>query len=130
MLKEFRRPWLWLGLWLLAVAVVAAMSLGTPPPTPQVTHLDKVQHLGVYLVLAAGAVQVFRPGRALLGAAVVLVAVGGGLEVLQGALTENRMMDVRDALANTLGVLLGAGTARWRVRDLLLRVENPTAPGP
>lgn len=121
-MKRLRLPWLWLGLWLLLVAAVVALSLGSPPAGPDVPAGDKWQHLTAYGVLAAGAVQVFRGGRPLVLAGVGLVLLGAGLEIAQGTLTADRVMDWRDALANTAGVGLGLLTARTRVGDALLRV--------
>lgn len=120
-LKPLRRPWLWLGLWLLAVAVVCVASLTPPPPVELPRHGDKVEHLLAYALLAAAAVQVFRPGRALAAVGVCLVLMGVGLEVAQGALTRTRMADPADALANTAGVLLGLATVRLRIAGLLVR---------
>jgi len=120
--KPLRLPALWLGLWLLLVAAVVVLSLGAPPPGPDVPASDKWQHLVVYAALSAAAVQVFRPGAAVLGAAALLVLLGIGLEVAQGTLTTDRVMDWRDAVANAAGVVLGLLTGRTRMRDLLLRV--------
>lgn len=121
LLKPLRRPHLWLGLWLLALAVVCVASLTPPPPMDIPKHGDKVEHLLAYAVLAAAAVQVFRPGRALWIAGIGLVLMGVGLEIAQGALTRTRMADPADALANTAGVLLGMASAATGLRDLLLR---------
>jgi len=119
-LKPLRRPYLWLGVWLLAVLVVCVASL-TPPPIELVGHIDKVEHFLAYASLAASAVQLFRPGRQLWIVGVGLVLMGVGLEFAQGALTETRMADPADAVANATGVLAGLLTARTRMRDLLLR---------
>ncbi|WP_147208545.1 VanZ family protein [Pseudoxanthomonas taiwanensis] len=105
----------------MAVAVVCVASLTPPPPMELPRHGDKVEHLLAYAALAAAAVQVFRPGRALWAAGIGLVLMGVALEFAQGALTQTRMADPADALANTAGVLLGLGTRLTRWRDLLLR---------
>ena len=47
----------------------------------------------------------------LLWVAVGLVLMGIGIEFAQGALTDDRMADPMDAIANTVGVLAGMGTA-------------------
>ncbi|MFO7339832.1 MAG: VanZ family protein [Lysobacteraceae bacterium] len=120
-LKPLRRPRLWLGLWLLALAVVCVASLVPPPPVELPRHGDKLEHLLAYAALAAAAVQLFRPGRALWTAGIGLVLMGAALELAQGALTATRLADPADALANTAGVLLGLGTRLTRWRDLLLR---------
>lgn len=120
-LKPLRRPWLWAGLWWLAVAIVVVLSLVPPPPMELPRHGDKVEHLLAYAALAAAAVQVWRPGRPLLLAGLGLVLMGVLLEFAQGALTATRQADPADALANTLGVALGMLTALTPWRDLLPR---------
>jgi VanZ family protein len=85
---------------------------------------DKVEHLLGYAILAAMAVQVFATRRALMFAALFLVALGVGIEVAQDLLTTTRQMDAWDALANTCGVVLGMGTALTPARDALLRVDS------
>ncbi|KRB77757.1 hypothetical protein ASE01_06055 [Nocardioides sp. Root190] len=120
-MKDLRWPALWVGLWVLLIGVVVVLSLGSPPESPGVPAGDKWQHLTAYFVLAALAVQVFLPGEPVLRAAVALVVVGIGLEVAQGTLTDDRMMDWRDAIANAAGVGLGLLTSRTPVRDVLLR---------
>ena len=124
-MKPFRHPRLWLGLWALAVAVVIAVCLMPPPPLPPLPdNSDKVEHLLAYFVLAACVVQLFASRRALLAAAVGLVVLGIGIEIAQGLLTTTRAADPRDAVANTLGVVLGMATALTPWRDLLLRWEK------
>lgn len=124
-LKPFARPQLWLGLWWAMVGAVIvgsllpALFLGDLPPGS-----DKLQHLLGYAVLAATAVQVFATRRALLIAGIGLVVMGVLVEVAQGTLTTTRLMDANDALANTLGVLMGLATALTPVRNALLRIER------
>ena len=123
-LKPFRRPWLWDGLWCVAIAAVVVGSLSPPPPLPDVPSGDKWLHFAAYFVLAACAVQLFARWSALLGAGVGLVLLGVGMEYAQGALTVNRMMDMRDALANTLGVIAGLGLQLTSLRDALLKFDT------
>ena len=123
-LKPLRRPRLWLGLWIAAIValvVICLVPLDSLPPLPE--NSDKVEHLLGYFLLAAAAVQVFGSRQALSMAAVGLVALGIGVEIAQG-LTAYRSTDPVDALANTLGVLLGMATALTPWRDLLLRIEK------
>ena len=55
---------------------------------------------------------------------VALVLAGIGIEHAQGAFTENRMLEARDALANALGVAAGLATRLTPLRDLLLWIDG------
>ncbi len=124
-LKPFRRPVLWSALWCVAVSLVVVLSLIPMPDLGQLpSGTDKVEHFLTYAALAAGAVQLYPRWRSLLSVGVALVLMGIGLEYAQGALTEYRMMDRMDALANTLGVIAGLGTKLTPWRDLLLKLDN------
>ena len=123
-LKPFRRPWLWTGLWLLAIAVVVFGSLLPVQDLPEVGVSDKFEHFLAYAVLSAGAVQLFQRRLSWGFVCVVLVFLGIGLEYLQGAMGMGRAADRMDALANTVGVLIGLATAFTPLRDLLLRFDR------
>ena len=128
-LKPLRRPWLWLGLWLGAIAAVVVLSLVPPPDVDLPEGADKVEHVLAYAALAAGAVQLFASRRALAWVGVAMVGLGVGLEVAQDLATTSRTMDQGDAWANLLGVVAGLATAFTPLRDLLLRLEGgPRAP--
>lgn len=123
-LKPLRRPRLWLGLWIAAIValiVICLVPLDSLPPLP--ANSDKLEHLFGYFVLSAAAVQLFGSRRALSLSAVGLIALGICIEIAQGY-TAYRSSDPADALANTLGVLLGTATAVTPWRDLLLRMEK------
>lgn len=123
-LKPLRHPLFWCALWCLAIAVVVCASLLPPPPMPDFAGNDKVSHFLAYFVLASCAVQLFRNWASLLGAGLGLVLLGIGIEYAQGAFTVDRMIDPKDALANTLGVIAGLATRLTPLRDLLLRIDG------
>ena len=124
-LKPFKRPLLWAGLWVLAVAVVVAGSLMPSSGLPDVPkNFDKVEHFLAYAGLAAGAVQLFVRRLSWGFVCVLLVLMGIGLEHLQAQMALGRMLDRTDALANTLGVLAGLATAFTPWRDALLRLDR------
>ena len=75
-LKPFRRPWLWAGLWIAAIATVLVASLSPAPPLPPVDNSDKLGHFFAYAVLAIGAVQLYARRASLLGAGIGLVLLG------------------------------------------------------
>ena len=123
-LKPFKRPWLWSGLWMLAIAVVVFASLVPAQALPAVPVSDKLEHFAAYAVLSAAAVQLFARRLSWAIACVLLVLMGIGLESLQAQMALGRMLDRNDALANTLGVLAGLATAFTPWRDLLLRIDR------
>lgn len=128
-LKPFHRPRLWLGLWLAAVAgviVLSLVNLSGLPPVPE--GGDKVEHFLAYALLSASAVQLFATRPACVIVAVLLIVLGVGLEVAQGALTATRMADPRDALANTLGVIAGLVTVFLPVRHALQALDDRFKP--
>lgn len=122
-LKPFKRPLLWSGLWMAAIAAVVVLSLAPSVPVPDVQGRDKLAHFLAYGALAAGAVQLHARWISLLGAGIGLVLLGIGLEYAQGALTATRMQDPADALANTLGVIAGLATRLTPLRDVLLGID-------
>ena len=110
---------------MLAVAVVFVASLIPVSGLPEVPkHTDKVEHLLAYAVLAAGAVQLFARWLSWGFVCVLLVLMGIGLEYLQAQMGLGRMLDRNDALANTIGVLIGLATSFTPWRDALLRFDR------
>jgi len=84
-------------------------------------HSDKAEHFIAYFLLAASAVQLFKPGRFLGLVGGLLILLGIVLEWAQGALTTTRMADPFDALANALGVLCGLAIVFTPLRDVLIK---------
>ena len=123
-LKPFRRPWLWAGLWALGVAAVVVASLLPAPDLPDLHVSDKAEHFTAYALLAAGAVQLFARRLSWGFVCVLLVLMGIGLEFLQAKMGLGRMLDRNDALANTIGVLIGLATAFTPLRDALLWLDR------
>jgi VanZ family protein len=124
-LRAFARPRLWLGIWIFGWILAIALSLIRPPPIGlDLPDSDKLGHLLAYATLSAWAVMLFATRRAWLLAALALVALGIGMEFAQGALTDYRLRDPRDALANTLGVLLGLGVALTRMQGWLQALDR------
>lgn len=109
---------LWLAVGWGLVALVCALSLLPPPRLPDVQHNDKFSHVLAYFTLMAWFGQIY---LARLRPFLALLAMGAGLEILQG-MTGYRDMSGYDMLANTVGVALGWLAARLRP-DLLVRLE-------
>ena len=125
-LRGFRRPGLWLGLWMLMIMAVVAGSLLPARGLPPVLFdgFDKVQHLLGYALLSAYAAMLFARMRARALAAAGLVALGIGLEIAQGMLTASRQADIADAMVNALGVLAGLAVTATPLARLLQRLDT------
>lgn len=108
-MRPLRHRSLWAGTWVAMIAATVVVCLMPPPPVPDlgIDQFDKLQHIAGYLVLGAMARALFATRVALAGAGITLVVLGIGLEIAQGQLTVTRAPDAWDAVANTLGVLLG-----------------------
>lgn len=111
-----RKVWLAAG-WGWAAAIVW-LSLTPAPPRLDVEHGDKLGHFAGYGLLMFWFAQLYlaRTIRALYACG--FVAMGVGLEFLQGQLGY-RTYDVFDMYANTLGVLLGWAAALALRKPLL-----------
>ena len=59
-MRDFRRPRLWLGLWVLGWGLCIALSLLPAVPLPGPEGSDKVGHFLAYFTLTAWAVAIFR----------------------------------------------------------------------
>jgi VanZ family protein len=128
-LKPIRWPAFWVGLWVLAMAVVVTTCLLPGDDIPKVwPGVDKLEHATAFFVLSVCAVQLFATRRALLRAGAWLVVLGVLIELAQGEFTVDRAADPTDALADTIGVLLGLWIARTPARDLLLRMFPKRTP--
>jgi VanZ family protein len=74
-------------------------------------------------LLSAWSVLIFAKPRSHWLSALSLVLLGVAMELAQGMLTSDRMMDVADAVADALGVALGQLLLPGRARTLLQRLD-------
>jgi len=123
--RELKRRGLWLALGWLLVTLVIVLSLipPLPDPLPILGFSDKLGHLFTYTLLMGWFVQLYVSRRLLLIHALLFIAMGAGLEVLQG-MGGVRHFEYLDMVANTAGVLLGLFSTRLAVADLLQRLET------
>lgn len=88
------------------VAIVIYLSLAPHPPEPmQFSNADKLEHALAYSFLMLWYCQTYQQRWPRILVAGLLVALGIGLEYLQG-MTTYRFFDYADMLANSAGVLL------------------------
>ena len=123
-LRPFARPRLWLGVWVFGWALCITLSLLPPMAMDGPPDSDKVGHFLAYFILSAWAVSIFRTRRAQACAAVALVLLGLGIEWGQANLTTTRHGDLRDAVANTLGIGLGFALGFTPLAQLLERIDR------
>jgi VanZ family protein len=98
-----------LAVFVIACAAVLYLSLAPTTAIPQVSLSDKIEHTAAYLGLSLLGVWAFpeRVRRVAIG----LVLGGIGVEFAQAMMGWGRQGDPLDALANTLGVMVGVGLA-------------------
>ena len=100
------------------------LSLITPPQIDlDIPDGDKLGHFLAYGTLSAWAVSIFSTRRARLIAGALLVLLGVSMELAQGEFTVDRMMDARDAIANTVGVVFGQLLSLARAQSWLQRLD-------
>jgi len=116
-----RRLWFALSCALIGAVIVASL---TPGGVPKIGHLgDKWEHALSYLVLATWFVGL-APRRTYPWIATGLVLLGFTMEVLQYALTSDRMADARDMTANSIGIGVGIVLAYVGLGAWAQRVES------
>ena len=122
---QLRYPWLWL---LLGWSLVVAVCVGSLMPGRALRMIDmldlpdKLLHAASYFVLMVWFAGLYK--RRLYGIiALTLLALGFGLEVVQGQLGY-RQFDVLDMVSNTLGILAGLALSVSLLEGWCQRVER------
>jgi VanZ family protein len=100
--------WLWLGL----VVLVIFGSLSPRFGPPGAMHADKLLHALAYGILTGMPFAVFCCERTVIVVAALMLPMGFGLELAQD-FVPTRMADAADALANVIGVAIGAALGPW-----------------
>jgi VanZ family protein len=102
------RRWQRIGFY-LACLLVAGLSLAPGAALPEISVGDKIEHVLAYAAL--GLLGVTTARRAPVFTILGLILFGIALELLQ-AFSPGRSPEIGDALADTIGVCLGAAAAR------------------
>lgn len=106
------------------VAAVFYLSLTPNPPQPVTFEFsDKFEHTLAYACLMLWFCQIYQARRQRLAVAVLLAAMGAGIEFLQ-RMTDYRFFEYADMLANVTGVFLGWMAGRTRLGSMLLALEQ------
>jgi hypothetical protein len=119
-LTQTRFRHLWIAAIVVVVAVIVTGSLSPFPVLPNETGSDKFGHFSAYLVLALLASGIVEPAR-LWRAMLRCFLLGLGLEAAQALMTDHRMAEWGDLLANAAGIftawlVAGGGRAGWGYR--------------
>lgn len=124
-MRPFAKPSLWLGIWIFGWLLCVVLSVITPPDVSlDVDNSDKIGHFLAYGTLSAWAVMIFQGRANWWKSAAALVCLGIAMEFAQGYLTSNRMMDWHDAVANTMGVVLGSCVSFLPMQVWLQRMDR------
>ncbi len=116
------RFWWIAGGVVMALAVIVT-SLLPAADLPSVQLWDKFEHAFAYFALAAWFGGAVRPDR-YLRLALVLVALGIAIEIAQGTMGFGRTADLRDVLANSVGIAIGLIVALLGVSGWMRGVER------
>ena len=113
MRTDLRYARLWkIGGWALILFVIVSCLLPGPAIAPVARLLpDKVEHAFAYFVLTLWFCGLY-PRSFWWKLAASLCLLGILIEIAQGAFTTTRAMELNDALADTVGILLGLAVAR------------------
>jgi VanZ family protein len=107
LLRDWAGSWLpRIAFWLFWPALIVVSWGELAPNAPDMHAPDKVLHFLAYFGLSGLATTALRHRRAVILAALALIALGGALEILQ--MFTGRDAEWLDEAANTLGVLSGA----------------------
>jgi len=93
----------------LAAWLLIAPDVGPPPAIP---YQDKIFHVVAFACLAGPAVLVL-PKRYLWFWLAHMIALGGGIELVQARMGAGRTADLLDFAADIVGVLLALAVGRW-----------------
>ena len=110
--------------------VLSSASIRQPADLP---HIDKVEHVTAYALLAlayfnAASAGGKRAGRWVYAVTWLAVVAYGISDEIHQAFVPGRSPDVEDALADAIGGLAGLALARW-MRPGFLRRLDPSQPG-
>ena len=111
---------IWTGIGYALLVAVAVLSL---IPGPEVGDSDKLLHFLTYMLLSGWFSLIVKYPRSLWLVLVGLISFGLLMEYLQG-LTSYRMQDIDDAMANSLGVMVGIVSRYSALREMMMKVDR------
>src|SRR5687768_7181878 len=128
MLAKYYLPAL---LWAVVILILTMMPGKYIPPVNiwDIANIDKLAHLFVFAVLMVFLLYGFKkqpqfnrlPSRMLLIAFLLCVFYGLLIEGMQGTLLADRHFELYDALANTIGCLLGGFLFKYPLQAIMAK---------
>lgn len=122
MLSRLRHAFLFLG-WFWIVAIFYLSLTPIPPQPVSFEFADKLEHAAAYAFLMLWFCQIYQLPRWRMVVAALFIAMGVGIEFLQG-MTGYRFFEYADMLANSTGVFVGWLAARTRWGSMLFALEQ------
>lgn len=108
----------------MLVGLVMYLSLMPGPPEPlSFPQVDKLEHGLAYAALALWFCQIYLRSPTRIIVVVSLIAMGVAVEFIQGW-SGYRYFDIRDMLANSIGVFLGYGLVHTALGRLFVLIES------
>jgi VanZ family protein len=122
---RFYKLWLIIGWFLIAFVIVLSLMPPLPSSTPlfNLPYGDKIGHCTAYFILMGWFAQIYFTPQQRRYCLIGFIAMGILLELLQG-LEVIRHADWKDALANSVGVVLAWQMTKTHARHLLLHFEQ------
>lgn len=126
MLLPLRHPrtWLVVGWLFIGLAIVASLVPAQALPKPPGIN-DKMEHMAAYALLSLWFAGIYPRSRYAIIAAGLFV-LGIVIEWAQGAMHLGRQADVRDVIANSVGIAAGLTLALLWLGGWAQRVESWT----
>jgi VanZ family protein len=118
---RFPRLWLGLGWFFVALALFFCLIPGGIPGTADVN--DKLMHVLGYVALTIWFTGIYPRSRYAV-IALSLLAMGIGVEILQGVMNVGRVAEVRDVVADAIGIAIGIAVSFALLGGWAQRVES------
>jgi VanZ family protein len=125
MLLALRHPRLWLAIGWLLVVLAFVGSIVPVRELPGALPSDKLQHIAAYALLALWFAGIYPRSRYVV-IGIGLFLMGIVVEWAQGAMQLGRQSDLRDVIANSIGIVAGLTLALVWLGGWAQRVESWT----
>ena len=113
---------LWFVCGCLLAAGIIFFSLSSITPISDIRNFDKYLHIGSYFLLMAWWIQLYQHRLARLTFAIIFTLMGAGIEYGQ-SFHPLRYFDVKDMVANAVGVISACGLSYFVQQNFLVKIE-------